>query len=251
MRGTYVVEQDVLIMNDLKIFANNNALIQGAADLFVELANTTPGIFTVALAGGSTPLPIYKLLASDLYASRINWNRTHIFFGDERCVPPTHEDSNYKAVQTAFLSHVPIPLENVHRMKGELSPEDGAKDYGLMLQKFFDGGAPAFDLHFLGMGDDGHTASLFPGMTAALTEKKHRVVATDSAKHIHPRLTMTAWAINAAKMIIVLVSGKKKADMLHTFLHGHHQPEQYPIQLIKPINGQLHWFVDQDAASRL
>lgn len=238
-------------MANIQVYDDKLSLIKAAADLFLERADMAAEHFAVALAGGSTPLPVYELLASSEYNSQINWSKTHVFFGDERAVPPTHQDSNYGAAQTALLSHVPIPLENVHRIKGELPAEEAAKDYGLHLKEFFNGGPPAFDLHFLGMGDDGHTLSLFPGVTSALEEKKHRVVATSVPNHNHQRITMTAWAANASSVIAVLVSGKDKAQTLKTVLEGEYQPHKYPIQLIQPDHGDMHWLVDKDAAALL
>ena len=237
-------------MPNIHRFQDKDALAQAAAERFVELAAVTEGNFTVALPGGSTPLPMYEKLASYNLSAQVDWAKVHIFFGDERAVPPTHADSNYGQAQTAFLAHIPIPLENVHRIHGELGAEAAAKRYGLELQAFFDGGAPAFDLHILGMGDDGHTASLFPHITPALHEAKHRAVATGDDHHPHPRITMTPWAINAAHNVIVLVSGEKKAKMLQTVLQGDVLPDTYPIQHINPV-GNFFWYVDEAAAAQL
>ncbi len=237
-------------MNDIHVFDGADALYAAAADLFVQQASAATGDFTVALPGGSTPLPLFRLLATGDYASRVDWNRVHIFFGDERAVPKTHADSNYGQAQTVLLSHVPISLEHVHRIHGEEGAHEAAIRYGQHLQSFFDGGPPAFDLHILGMGTDGHTASLFPGATAALHEQKHRAVPTAHGNHPYERITMTPWAINAAKQILILVSGRKKADMLHRVLNGPHQPELYPIQAIRPQTGPT-WYIDQAAAARL
>lgn len=231
-------------------FPDKDALAQAAAARFVEMASATAGNFTVALPGGSTPLPLYEQLASYNISAQINWSNVHVFFGDERAVPPTHPDSNYGQAQTTLLGHVPIPLENVHRIHGELGAEAAAKRYGEHLQDFFDGGPPTFDLHILGMGDDGHTASLFPHVSAALHERKHRAVATADANHPHPRITMTPWAISAAHNVLVLVSGENKAEMLRTVLQGPFNPDAYPIQHIKPT-GSLIWYVDEAAAARL
>lgn len=231
-------------------FPDKTALAQAAAERFAEMAATTEGNFTVALPGGSTPLPFYEKLASYNVSAKINWAKVHIFFGDERAVGPTHKDSNYGQAQTTFLSKVPIPLENVHRIHGELGAEDAAIRYGKHLQAFFHGGPPTFDLHILGMGDDGHTASLFPNMTTALHETKHRAVATGDDHHPHPRITMTPWAINAAHTALVMVAGKKKADMLQKVLQGPFLPDTYPVQHVKPA-GTLLWYVDEAAASQL
>ncbi len=229
------------------------ALSAAAAEMFVHLAQeaiATRGRFTVALAGGSTPRHTYKLLSTSAYGNRIDWSKVHIFWGDERCVSPDHEDSNYKAAREALLAHVQIDEGQIHRMKGELPPEDGAKHYGEMLQAFFSDGPPRFDLHLLGMGDDGHTASLFPH-TEALKETKHRVVATGADHHSHPRLTMTAWAINTSAVIVIMVSGEGKAQMLHDVLHGPKKPDELPVQLIAPTQGDVVWLVDDAAASKL
>jgi 6-phosphogluconolactonase len=238
-------------MPNIEIYGDKANLVKAAADLFVERAQAATKRFTVALAGGSTPLPVYELLATDAYAPMIDWNTVHIFFGDERAVPSTHKDSNYNAIQDVLLGHLPIPKENVRRMRGELGAEEAAKDYGLMLKDFFDDGPPAFDLHLLGMGGDGHTLSLFPGVTSALEEHHHRVVATGDDKHDHPRITLTAWAANASRLIVVLVAGEGKAEVLRDVLEGPHQPHKYPIQLIQPTDGELRWMVDKAAAAKL
>ncbi len=238
-------------MPHIEVYDDKASLVKAAADLFVEQSQAVTDRFTVALAGGSTPLPVYELLASDAYAPMIDWNKVHIFFGDERAVGSTHKDSNYNAAQDAFLGHVPIPKENVHRMRGELGAEEAAKEYGLMLKDFFEGGPPAFDLHYLGMGGDGHTLSLFPGVTAALEETDHRVIATGDDKHAHARITMSAWAANASSLIVVLVLGEGKADTLKDVLEGPHQPHKYPVQLIQPSSGDLRWLVDKAAAAKL
>jgi len=238
-------------MANIEIYKNPDQLARAAADLFKQKAAAANGRFTVALAGGSTPIPFYKLLATDAYAAQIDWNGVHVFFGDERVVPQNHEDSNYAAIQSAFLSQVPIPLENVHRIKGELDAEAAAKDYGERLQRFFDGGPPAFDLNIIGMGTDGHTLSLFPGKSEALHERKHRVVATSHPNHKHPRVTLTAWAANTSEHIVSLVRGAEKAAVLKAVLEGSHQPQKYPIQLIQPTSGQLTWMLDQSVAAQL
>jgi len=237
-------------MTQIDIFDSPEALADATVERFISAASRAGGRFTVALPGGSTPLPVYERLADYNQSARVNWNAVHIFFGDERAVEPTHDDSNYGQAQSALLGHVPIPLENIHRIHGELGAEDAAKRYGEELQAFFDGGPPTIDLHILGMGTDGHTASLFPNAGAALHEEKHRAVATQHHDHPHPRITMTPWAINSAREVLVLVTGEKKADMLRTVLEGPNQPDTYPIQYIQP-KGNLHWYVDAAAAAKL
>jgi len=201
--------------------------------------------FSIALSGGSTPKALFELLATDPYKSRIDWAKVEVFFGDERTVPPDHKDSNYRMAREALLSKVPIPGDNVYRMAGERDPNTGAREYGQMLkEKFGDGG---IDLVLLGMGDDGHTASLFPE-TEALDETKHRCVANFVPKLNTWRLTLTAPFINRSAQVILLVSGASKAQRLQEVLEGAPDPRRLPVQLIKPASGRLTWLVDAAAA---
>jgi 6-phosphogluconolactonase len=201
--------------------------------------------FSIALSGGSTPKALFELLASGAYRSRVDWPRVEVFFGDERTVPPDHKDSNYRMAREALLSKVPIPGDNVYRMAGERDPNTAAKEYGQMLkEKFGDGG---MDLVLLGMGDDGHTASLFPE-TEALNETKHRCVANFVPKLNTWRLTLTAPFINRAAQVLILVSGASKAQRLQEVLEGPPDPRRLPVQLIKPTDGRLTWLVDAPAA---
>ena len=201
--------------------------------------------FSIALSGGSTPKALFELLASEAYRSRIDWPRVEVFFGDERTVPPDHKDSNYRMAREALLAKVPIPGHNVYRMAGERDPNTAAKEYGQMLkEKFGDGG---IDLVLLGMGDDGHTASLFPE-TEALNETKHRCVANYVPKLNTWRLTLTAPFINRACEVLFLVTGASKAPRLHEVLEGPPDPRRLPVQLIKPAGGRVIWLVDAAAA---
>lgn len=203
------------------------------------------GRFSMALAGGSTPKMLYELLALEPYRSGMDWTKIHVFFGDERCVPPDHAHSNYRMAREALLSHVPIPLDNIYRMKGELDPTAAAAEYDQQLAEHFSDNA--IDLVLLGMGDDGHTASLFPG-TAALGETTRRCVANHVPKLDTWRLTMTAPFINQAWQVMVLVTGQAKADRLQEVLEGDSDPQRLPIQLIKPEIGRLVWLMDTAAA---
>jgi 6-phosphogluconolactonase len=236
----------------IKVVPDADAIARYAADQIVALARESierDGTFTIALSGGSTPKKLFELLASDEYRNRIDWPKVEVFFVDERCVPADHPESNYRLAHETLLSKVPIPPGNVYRMKGEdPDPNHAAADYGLMLRdKFGDGG---LDLVLLGMGEDGHTASLFPG-TAAVNETKHRVVA-NYAEHSTTgrswRLTMTAPFINRARNVFVLVSGANKAKRLAEVLEGPRDPQRLPIQLIYPEEGQMTWIVDAGAA---
>ena len=234
------------------VYDNPEQLAEAAALRFINSAQasiTLQGLFSVAVAGGNTPKRVYELLASEPYRSRTKWSSVHIFFGDERCVPPDHPDSNYRMVKESLLSHVPIPPVNVHRMRGEDDPALSARLYEEELHAFFGAVAwPRFDLVLLGMGEDGHTASLFPG-TAALRENRAWVVANWVEQLKTFRLTLTAPAIYHAAHIVFLVTGEGKARRLHEVLSGPRDPERLPAQLIRPIAGSLEWLVDKAAVS--
>jgi 6-phosphogluconolactonase len=235
--------------SNVEVFPDREQLIRAAAEHVVRLASSAiaaSGKFSLALAGGSTPKPLYTLLASESYVTRIDWQRVHVFWGDERCVPPDDPQSNYRMVKETMLDAVPIPSGNVHRIRGEDEPETAALAYEQELRTFF-GDSAAFDLVVLGMGDDGHTASLFPG-SPAVTERERWVVAQHVAHVSMWRITLTPVAINAAKNVIFLVSGSEKADRLREVLESPRRPEVLPAQAIQPIHGRLLWLVDQAAA---
>ena len=233
---------------EIKVVPDAAEIARAAVERIVAAANRAAEegrTFSIALAGGSTPKALYELLATDAYKSRIVWPRVEVFFGDERTVPPDHKDSNYRMAREALLSKVPVPGDNVYRMAGERDPNTAAKEYGQMLkEKFGDGG---IDLVLLGMGDDGHTASLFPE-TEALNETKHRCVANYVPKLNTWRLTLTAPFINRSAQVILLVSGASKAQRLQEVLEGAPDPRRLPVQLIKPASGRLTWLVDAAAA---
>jgi 6-phosphogluconolactonase len=233
---------------EIKVLPDATGIAHEAAERVVEAASRADDegrTFSIALAGGSTPKALYELLASDTYRSRINWPRVEVFFGDERTVPPDHKDSNYRMAVEALLSRVPIPGDNVYRMAGEIDPNEAAREYGQTLkEKFGEGG---LDMILLGMGDDGHTASLFPG-TEALRESKHRCAANFVPKLSSWRLTLTAPFINRATDVIILVGGASKAARLQEVLEGPRDPTRLPVQLIQPTAGRLTWLVDAAAA---
>ncbi len=224
-----------------------------AAELFVQLAAesiSSRGRFTVALSGGSTPKILYTRLAGIV---EIPWKGIHLFWGDERCVPPDHRDSNYRMTREALLDRAPIPAANVHRIRGEdPQPESAALDYEREIRNVFGASEswPRFDLVFLGMGDDGHTASLFPG-TSALKVTDRLVVSNYVEKFAANRITFTAPLINHASHIAFLISGDSKAIPLKAVLQGARQPDIYPSQLIQPVEGKLTLFVDHPAAKML
>jgi 6-phosphogluconolactonase len=240
-------------MAEVKVYAEALALARAAAGHFVALsaqAVSAHGRFAVALSGGSTPKTMYSLLATPEFAARLDWTRVHIFWGDERCVPPEHPDSNYRMAREALLDHVPIPAGNVYRIHGELEPAEAADDYERTLQAFFTHRQPRFDLILLGMGDDGHTASLFPG-TAAIHEQTRWVVAHYVEKLRTWRVTLTPVVINAAANVTFVVAGAGKAECLSQVLTGPYQPDVLPAQIVRPADGHLLWLLDADAAAQL
>jgi 6-phosphogluconolactonase len=238
----------------VETFPDPLALAQAAAERLLALSTdaiATAGRFSLGLSGGSTPRTLFELLASSAFASQIEWPRVHLFWGDERCVPPDHADSNYRMTRQVLLDRIPVPAENIHRICGELSPTEAAVEYERDLKTYFGSDAlPRFDMLLLGMGTDGHTASLFPG-TSALREDSCWVVENYVAQMDAWRITLTAPAINAAANVCLLVAGAEKAETLRHVLQGPHQPEIYPAQLVRPKNGRLTWMVDAAAAARL
>ena len=238
---------------NLKVFDTSAQLAIAAAELFVARASDSEresNRFCVALSGGKTPKQIYELLASDDFRRRVNWGGVHLFFGDERAVPPDHPDSNFKMVDAALISKVAIPLENVHRIKGELEPEAAAEQYEATLRSVFAGQPwPRFDLVFLGLGEDGHTASLFPG-SEAMREQVRWVAATRNPETQQERITLTLPVLNHAKHAAFLVVGRNKAQRLRDVLSDP-QSHDLPAQAIRLESGKLEWLVDAAAASLL
>lgn len=240
-------------MSEIRIVPDTQQLAAIAAEDIVSLAQEAVearGKFSVALSGGSTPRALYTLLSAPPYNNQIDWAKVHIFWGDERCVPPDHVDSSYRMANEALLSKVAIPPANIRRMKGESVPAEAAAEYEQLLHKFFPENESRFDLILLGMGDDGHTASLFPG-TAALQETERWVVPNYVEVKQMWRLTLTADAINLAANVMFLVAGSDKAERLNMVLRGPYLPDLLPSQLIKPVKGNLTWLVDYAAAARI
>jgi 6-phosphogluconolactonase len=232
----------------IQVVPDGAAAATAAAERIIQLADAAIAarrIFSIALSGGNTPKPLFELLATPAYSRRVNWKSCEIYFSDERCVGPDDQESNFRLARDTLLDHVPVDQQKIHRMLGEIDPKEAAKQYGQLLkEKFGDGG---MDVILLGMGDDGHTASLFPG-TAALNETEHRCVANFVAKHKTWRITMTAPFINRAAEVIVLVEGAAKAARVAEVLEGPRDPQRLPIQLIDPAPGQLLWIMDKAAA---
>lgn len=230
---------------------NPDELAQAAADLFAQLARqriATGGRFTVALAGGETPRRTYQLLAREPWRSNIPWDRIHFFWGDERCVPADDPRSNQLMARTALLDHLELAPEQLHPIRGDLPATLAAEAYQAELQSFFGDKPPRFDLVLLGLGDDGHTASLLPG-SAALNEQIRWTAVTRRPEEPFDRVTLTASLINQAGTILFLVAGAAKATVLQQLLET--DEPTYPARLIRPVTGDLHWLVDREAAGML
>lgn len=242
-------------MPDVHVFADHAALAKAAAQRFIALARKSiavHGSFHVALAGGTTPRAVYQYLAEPAIASQVDWSRVHIYFGDERCVDPDNEDSNYYMASKALLRHLgDLPAVNVHRIHGEDSqPELAAREYGILLGSKLRqtaSGFPVFDLVLLGMGDDGHTASLFPE-TDILEVKDHSVAAVYVEGKQAWRISLTLACINHAEHVMFIVSGEGKAERLRDVLCPREGQPAFPAQRVKPVLGDVSWYLDAAAA---
>lgn len=238
----------------LERFENPIALQRAAANAIAKHLNearAVRGIATLVLSGGSTPKAIYQLLGAEPLRSQLDWNNIHLFWGDERCVPPTHAESNYRMTNRALLEKIEIPDKNIHRIPGEREPRAAAESYEQEIRNFFTLNAnelPQFDVTLLGMGDDGHTASLFPD-TTILNETNRLVAEVFVPKFNAHRISMTFPVLNNSRTILFLVSGASKAGILREVLEG--EPTRFPVQRVQPANGTLHWFVDATAAALL
>jgi 6-phosphogluconolactonase len=239
---------------EIRIFKDLEKLSRAAAEYFVEQAAQSiekGDRFLVALNGGGTPARLFQLLATDFHA-KVNWSEVHVFWGDERCVPPDDPGSSYGQARDMLLSQVSIPDSNIHRIKGELGPAAASKEYSLTLREFGSPGYewPRFDLIYLGMGEDGHTASLFPGSPMDVSSPTMPVTAHYQDRPAN-RVTLTPVVLNHARSIIFMASGEKKAQTLAEVLSDRYNPELYPAQRIEAKDGQLIWLVDEAAASKL
>lgn len=235
--------------------ADLQALIPFAAQSLIHLLGQAGhrAFFSLALAGGSTPRGLYERLATPEVASQLPWDCMHVFWGDERHVPPDHPESNYRMAYEALLSKVPVPSHQIHRIRGELpNPAEAAARYERELRDAFavSSDVPRFDLILLGMGEDGHTASLFPG--SQVIHETTKLVAAPWVERLHAyRITLTPVVLNAARHVWFLVCGEAKARALEAVLEGPYDPETYPAQLVRPRDGHVMWFVDASAAARL
>jgi 6-phosphogluconolactonase len=218
---------------------------------FLTDAIGSRGMATVALSGGSTPKGIYEQLGAVEFVRRVDWSKVHLFWGDERCVPPTSTESNYRLVKESLLARVTIPEKNVHRIMAEMPPRDAALRYEQAIEDFFglsEDEFPKFDIVLLGLGEDGHTASLFP-QSPILSERSRLAVEIFVGKLAQYRITITLPVINNARDVLFLVSGARKAGIMREVFQS--DMTRYPAQLVDPVSGHVYWLVDRDAASHL
>ncbi len=242
---------------DIRIYPTSSSLMEAAAQHVIRHAAraiTERNTCTLALAGGSTPKSLYVLLAAPPFRTQLDWTKIHFFWGDERHVPPDHQDSNYRMAHESLLKHLPIAPNHIHRIPSELpNVQEVADRYEGMLRRHFAVSAPdmpRFDYVLLGMGTDGHTASLFPG-TQAMHER-HRLVVAPWVEPLRThRITCTPTLFNHARQVTFLIQGQHKAGMFRTVIEGPFQPNTYPAHSIRPRPGTLTWFVDQDAGGAL
>ena len=247
---------------ELHVYKNADELSQAVAKWIADDIAATlkrQDRFTIALSGGSTPKLLHKILAAPPYKDQIDWTKLHIFWGDERDVPFTDDRNNAKMACDTLLNFVPVPPSQIHVMRTDIPAEESAAEYEKILHQYFDGapgaagagsGANSFDLVLLGMGDDGHTLSLFPG-TAAVHEEKAWTIAYYLEAQDMSRITLTKTIVNKAARIAFLTTGPGKAHALNQVLKGAYNPDLYPSQEIRPVAGELHWFVDEAAAAGL
>lgn len=233
---------------------NSEELSEKAAEWMVDYIDEVlkkQDRFTIALSGGSTPKKLYQLLASAKYRNKVDWNSLHFFWGDERFVPFEDERNNAKMAYDDLLNHVPANKENIHIIKTEgLKPEESAAAYEKLLHQYFDGKDTTFDLVLLGLGNDAHTLSLFPGYSH-VTENKKWVLSFFLKEQDMYRVTLSAPIVNMSARVAFLISGGDKAASLYHVLAGEHDPDLYPAQIIQPFNSGLYWFLDEAAAADL
>jgi 6-phosphogluconolactonase len=236
----------------LHIYKDADAVCETLAAWIVQLINKTLEVkekFTWALSGGETPKKLYQLLASDQFSIKINWSRIHIFWGDERVVPFSDERGNARMAFDNLLDHVKVPSSQIHKIWTDIQPQDAAKNYEKLLHVFFDDKQSTFDLALIGMGDDGHTLSLFPN-SEILNDDIGWVMTENKKQKGMKRITLMPSVINKSAAVVFLVTGEKKAKILQEVITNP-SSKKYPAQLIQPSNGELHWFIDTEAAKYL
>jgi len=238
----------------LHIYKNQEDLANELAlwiSAVIESTLQNQEFFTLALSGGATPQILYKKLADPEFREQINWNRVHIFWGDERAVPFNDDRNNAKMAYSLLIDRIGIPAAQVHAMRTDIEPVFAAKEYEKILHTYFDNTVTSFDLILLGIGEDGHTLSIFPGSPLLEAEEQNWVNAVyHEGQHMY-RITLTPVIVNRSSRIAFMVEGSNKAKILKEVIEGNYSPSTLPAQLIKPENGELHWFLDKASAKRL
>ncbi len=238
----------------MEVLQDLEALSLRAGSIFVSASKNSIAAkkrFAVAISGGATPRRLYILLGSEAYRHQVDWDHVHFFWADERCVPKEDEESNFRTAFDTLLSKVGLPDRNIHRIKGEQSPDKAARDYEEEIRRFFKGSErPRFDLIILRMGEDGHTASLFPG-SKSLEETVRLAVPVYLEKPKKNRITLTLAVLNDADQILFLVAGPSKAAVLSEILGDGEKKKEFPAGLIRPASGNITWLIDQEAAAKL
>lgn len=230
------------------VFHDKKSLAKGFTEFFIKLVDQKTGVFNIALSGGSTPKIWFDYLAEN-HLNDLPWKRIHFYWGDERCVPPDSEESNFGMTKAHLLNKIEVPEKNIHRIEGELKPEEAAAKYEDLLEENM-GVNPVFDLILLGMGDDGHTASIFPHQIDLWDSKRLCVVAQHPVSGQY-RVSLSGKVINNAAAVAFLVTGDDKAERLWEIFENASTSVYYPASLVQPSNGSLHWFLDQEAAHLL
>jgi 6-phosphogluconolactonase len=243
-------------MNSMKLHVSKDLeeLSEMVAGWIVNYARevlATHNRFTIALSGGSTPKKLYEQLASEKYSSKINWKQVHVFWGDERGVPFADKSNNAKMAFDELLSQVPVPKDQIHIIQTDIDPVDAAADYQQLLHNYFDKQLYSFDLVLLGLGDNSHTLSLFPGYDDIVFDRENWVRSFYLKEQDMYRITLTSAIVNSAGRIAFLVAGKDKSEAMRQVLSEKYDPANHPAQMIKPLNGELYWFTDKAAASDL
>jgi 6-phosphogluconolactonase len=237
----------------IHIEKSKEALAKFAAEQVTQIlsrAITERRSGSLVLSGGETPRLVYQILGSASFDPRVEWNRVQFYFGDERMVPPDHPDSNYGMAHRELFTHLSIPSENIHRIRGEMTPENAALEYADDLHTMYNGAMPRFDCVMLGIGEDGHTASLFPG-TNAINERKRSAVALFVPRLKASRVTLTFPVINNAREIIFLAEGEKKASIVQKVIESAAPSPDIPATMVRPPDGVLHWMLDSAAAAQI